>query len=236
MKQRSQSLAYIILLFGFALIFAGFFILIPQEKRHEIFWLDISVACLIYFVNFVNIFGLIGVYFDFNKQIAGLGIRIVYIRLYTIFAIAVAVICHFNHVDFKYQLYLQLVGIFFLAITFFITQLATGKAISVAEEQAGERKSKDEILNAINQFEILFSGDSAKWTAEKKRIDFLKEEVRYLSPTNNQNATQTDYEIANAISQAFAVAKNKNESDAEIFSLLNKCEELIKLRKRTYSN
>ena len=61
---------------------------------------------------------------------------------------------------------------------------------------------------------------------KKKRIDFLKEEVRYLSPTNNQNATQTDSEIANAISQALAVAKNKNESDAEIFSLLNKCEAL----------
>ena len=61
-----------------------------------------------------------------------------------------------------------MVGVFFLAITYFITQLSTDKAISVATEQEGERESKDEILNAINQFEILFSGDSAKWTAEKK--------------------------------------------------------------------
>ena len=68
-----------------------------------------------------------------------------------------------------------------------------------------------------------------------QKINFLKEDVRYLSPTNNQSAAEIDSEIASTIQQAYAIARSKNEGGVEVFSLLNKCEELLKLRKNTYS-
>ena len=71
MKQRNQLFGYIVLIAGLALIFAGFFIFVPQEKRNDVFWLDLSVACLVFIVTTFTELGLFGINFDFEKQIGG---------------------------------------------------------------------------------------------------------------------------------------------------------------------
>jgi hypothetical protein len=235
MKQRSQTFGYIVLIAGLALIFTGFFLFVPQEKRNDVFWLDLATVCLVFLVSSLTELGLFGINFDFEKQIGGLGIRLVYIRLYSLFAIAIIAIGYFADVHFRYQLFFQLLAAFILLIGYFFSHLSSGKAVSVQAEQDIERKGKDEILRALNQFEILFTGDSTKWAGEKQKINFLKEDVRYLSPSNNQSAADIDSEIASTIQQAYAIARNKNEGGVEVFLLLNKCEELLKLRKNTYS-
>lgn len=235
MKQRSQTFGYIVLIAGLALIFTGFFLFVPQEKRNDVFWLDLATVCLVFLVSSLTELGLFGINFDFEKQIGGLGIRLVYIRLYSLFAIAIIAIGYFADVHFRYQLFFQLLAAFILLIGYFFSHLSSGKAVSVQAEQDIESKGKDEILRALNQFEILFTGDSTKWAGEKQKINFLKEDVRYLSPSNNQSAADIDSEIASTIQQAYAIARNKNEGGVEVFSLLNKCEELLKLRKNTYS-
>jgi hypothetical protein len=235
MKQRSQTFGYIVLIVGLALIFTGFFLFVPQEKRNDVFWLDLATVCLVFLVSSLTELGLFGINFDFEKQIGGLGIRLAYIRLYSIFAIAIIAIGYFADVHFRYQLFFQLLAAFILLIGYFFSHLSSGKAVSVQAEQDMERRGKDEILRALNQFEILFTGDSTKWAGEKQKINFLKEDVRYLSPSNNQSAADIDSEIASTIQQAYAIARNKNEGGVEVFSLLNKCEELLKLRKNTYS-
>ena len=235
MKQRSQIFSYVVLLAGLALIFTGFFLFVPQEKRNEIFWLDLVISCLIFLVVSFTELGLFGISFDFEKQVGGLGIRLVYIRFYSMIAIAIMVIGYFAEIQFRYQLFFQLLAAFVLLIGYFFSHLSSGKAVSVQAQQDMERKGKDEILRALNQFEILFTGDATKWAGEKQKINFLKEDVRYLSSTNNQSAADLDSEIANTIQQAYAMAKSKNEGGIEVFSLLNKCEELLKLRKNTYS-
>ena len=235
MKQRSLTFGYIVLIAGLALIFTGFFLFVPQEKRNDVFWLDLATVCLVFLVSSLTELGLFGINFDFEKQIGGLGIRLAYIRLYSLFAIAIIAISYFGEIHFRYQLFFQLLAAFILLIGYFFSHLSSGKAVSVQAEQDMERKGKDEILRALNQFEILFTGDSTKWTGEKQKINFLKEDVRYLSPSNNQSAADIDSEIASTIQQAYAIARNKNEGGIEVFSLLNKCEELLKLRKNTYS-
>lgn len=235
MKQRSQTFGYIVLIAGLALIFTGFFLFVPQEKRNDVFWLELATVCLVFLVSSLTELGLFGINFDFEKQVGGLGIRLVYIRFYSIIAIAIITIGYIAEVQFRYQLFFQLLAAFILLIGYFFSYLSSGKAVSVQAEQDLERKGKDEILRALNQFEILFTGDSTKWAGEKQKIDFLKEDVRYLSPTNNQSAADIDSEIASTIQKAYAIARNKNEGGVEVFSLLNKCEELLKLRKNTYS-
>lgn len=236
MKQRNQTFGYVVLIAGLALIFTGFFLFVPQEKRNDVFWLDLATVCLVFMASSLTELGLFGINFDFEKQVGGLGIRLAYIRLYSFFAIAIIAIGYFADVHFRYQLFFQLLAAFVLLLGYFFLHLSSGKTVSVQAEQDMESKGKDEILKALNQFEILFTGDSAKWVGEKQKINFLKEDVRYLSPSNNQSATDLDSEIANTIQQAYALARNRNEGETEVFSLLNKCEELLKLRKNTYSN
>ena len=236
MKQRNHTFVYVVLLAGLALIFTGFFLFVPEEKRNDVFWLDLATVCLVFIVTSVTELGLFGINFDFEKQVGGLGIRLAYIRFYSFLAIAIIAIGYFAEIHFRYQLFFQLLAAFILLVGYFFSHLSSGKAVSVQEEQDMQRKGKDEILRALNQFEILFTKDSAKWAGEKQKINFLKEDVRYLSPSNNQSTTDLDSEIASTIQQAYTMARDKNEGGIEIFSLLTKCEELLKLRKNIYSN
>lgn len=236
MKQKNQLLGYLALIAGLALIFTGFFIFVPQEKRNDVFWLDLSVACLVFIVTTFTELGLFGINFDIEKQIGGLGIRLAYIRMYSFLAIAIIIIGYFAEAHFSYQLFIQLAAAFLLLMGYFFSHISSVKALSVQAEQDMERKGKDQILNAISQFEILITSNTEKFGAEKQKIDTIKETVRYLSPTNNQTANELDSEIASTLQQAYSVAKNNNDGRIDVFSLFDKCEELLKLRKNTYSN
>ena len=77
MKQRSQTFGYIVLIAGLALIFTGFFLFVPQEKRNDVFWLDLATVCLVFLVSSLTELGIFGINFDFEKQIGCLGIRLV---------------------------------------------------------------------------------------------------------------------------------------------------------------
>lgn len=236
MKQKSQLFGYIVLIAGLALIFTGFFLFVPEEKRNEVFWLDLAVVCLVFLVTSLTELGLFGINFDFEKEVGGLGIRLAYIRFYSLAAIGIIIIGYFAEIGFRYQLFFQLAAAFILLVGYFFSHLSSSKAVSVQAEQDFQRKGKDEILRVIGQFEILITTNSTKFGAEKHKIETLKETVRYLSPTNNQTANELDSEIATIIQQAYLVAKNNDTGTAEIYTLLNRCEELLKLRKNTYSN
>lgn len=236
MKQKGQIFGYVILLAGLALIFTGFFLFVSEAKRNDVFWLDLAIVCIIFLVTSLTELGLFGINFDFEKQVGGLGIRLAYIRSYSFFAIAIIVIGYFGDIHFRYQLFFQLLAAFILLLGYFFSYLSSDKAVSVQAEQDLHRKGKDEILKALNQFEILFTGNSTKWAGEKRKISFLKENVRYLSPSNNASASNFDIEIAKTIQQAYAIAMSGNEGHTEVFALLNKCEELLILRKNSYSN
>jgi hypothetical protein len=236
MKHGNQIFGYAVLLGGLALIFAGFFLFVPEDKRNDIFWLDLGVVCLVFLVLTLTELGLFGIDFDFEKQVAGLGIRLAYIRLYSILSVAVIIFGYFGETGFRYQLFYQLMAVFILFLGYFFSHFSSSKAVSVQAEQDMQRKGKDEISRALNQLEILFTGNSANWQEEKQKINLLKDSVRYLSPSNNKSATDLDSEIANTIHEAYAIAKNKNEGGIEVLSLLKKCEGLLNLRKATYSN
>lgn len=236
MKIKNLTLSYIVLVAGLALIFTGFFLFVPDDKRNDIFWLDLAVACFVFLVASFTELIFFGVNKDFEKQVGSLGIRFVYVRFYVLAAIAIIIIGYFDKVGFRLQLFFQLLAAFILLLGYFFSHLSSSKVVSVKAEQEMQRRGKDEILRTLNQFEILITKDTAKFGAEKQKIDALKETVRYLSPTNNQSANEIDAEIATTIQQAYAIAKDKDDGKAEVFSLLNRCEELLKLRKNSYSN
>jgi len=236
MEKRSNLLPLLILFSGLGLIVAGFFLLVSEVDRNEIFWLNIVVVSVVFLANYINVFGLLGVHLNFNSQVAALGIRLIFIRFYSIIAILVMLICWKYEVDFRYQLYLQLIGGFFLLLTVFLTQLSTEKASTVAIEQEDDRAGKTEMLRLIQQFELMFSSNTDAWLPEKKAIDLFKERVRYLSPTNDNSARDVDKEIVVSLRKALACLGGTDSERAEFPSYLKTCESLLTLRKSTYSN
>jgi hypothetical protein len=236
MKQRNQTFGNIVVTVGIILIFVGFFLFVPQEKRNNIFWLDLITVCLVFLISSNTELGLFGINFDFEKQVGGLGVRIIVIRIYSILAIGFIAIGYFAKLHFNYQLFFQLLAAFILLVGYYFTTITSDNAVSVQTVQNIERKGKDEILKSLNQFDILFVNDISKWGAVKHKINILKEECRYLSPTNNESTLEIESKILTIIQDAYVKATNQNEDGHEIFSLLNKCEELLKIRINSYSN
>ena len=208
MKQRNQLFGYIVLIAGLALIFAGFFHFCSARKRNDVFWLDLSVVCLVFIVTTFTELGLFGINFDFEKQINGLEFGLHTFVCIHSFAIAIIIIGYLAEAHFRYQLFFQLAAAFLLLLGYFFSHLSSGKAVSVQAEQDMERKGKDQILNAISQFEILITTNTAKVWSRETKIDTIKETVRYLCHQqiiNRQN--NLDSEIADTIQQAYSVAK-----------------------------
>lgn len=235
MKQTTKTFATIVLFVGIAIILAGFFLLVPNEKRNEIFWLDLIVACSVFTIFCVIELGIIA-NAAFQKQVGGIGIRLYYIRLYLLLAIAIIVIGYFANVAFNYQLFFQLAAAFILLLGYFFSNLSSSHITSVQTEQDKQRKGKDEIINAISQLEMFFLKNSNKFDTERQKLDVIKKTVHYLSPTNNSFAEEIDAEITSTFQQAYLMVTNNENVEIDISSLLNKCEELLKLRKTIYSN
>lgn len=235
MKQINGKYGFIVLLSGLAIIAAGFFLLVSEEKRDEIFWLNLVVACFMFTVNLVFEFGIINTGRNDGK-VAGLGIRLIYIRFYSIVAIAVIIAGYATPLKFNLQVFLQLAAVFLLIAGYFLSHVSSTQAALVSSEQSKIKKGKEDIINEINQVEIFIARDASKFENERQRIKSIKNTVRYLSPTNDLNATALDQEIKLIIQQAYSVIKKETGDNAELTSLLNKCESLLKLRKNTYSH
>lgn len=235
-NKKSNLWALLILFAGLGLIVTGFFLFIPEADRNDVFCLNISVVSVVFLANYINFFGLFGLHLNFDSQIASLGIRWSFIRAYSIIAILAILICWHYKVEFRHQLYIQLIGGFFLLLTVFLAQLSSEKASSVAIEQEDNRAGKTEILRLIQQFDLMFSSNTDNWQTEKHAIDTLKENVRYLSPSNDKSARDLDEEIAVTLQKAYTCLCGTDSERAEFPSFLKTCESLLTLRKSTYSN
>jgi len=92
------------------------------------------------------------------------------------------------------------------------------------------------MLRVIQELELVFSSNTDGWLSEKKAIDSFKERVRYLSPTNDNNARDLDKEIVVSLQQALACLGGTDSERAEFATYLRTCDSLLTLRKSTYSN
>ena len=170
MKQRNQLFGYIVLIAGLALIFAGFFHFVPQEKRNDVFWLDLSVACLVFIVTTFTELGLFGINFDFLKN-----------KLWTWNSACihsyVFIPCHCNNYyrllsrsAFSLPTFLSTRCCFPVAVRLFLFSFKFRQSRVSSGRTRHERKGKDQILNAISQFEILITTNTAKFGAEKQKL------------------------------------------------------------------
>lgn len=109
----NQLLKYILILLGAILLLSGSYLFMKSYANDEILILNTIVSCTIYFANIFTYPSLYASSQEFSRHIAGLGVSIFFVTLYTILGIAGIIAGLYFSVSFEWQLLYQL---FFLLI------------------------------------------------------------------------------------------------------------------------
>lgn len=233
MNRNNIATGLIVLLLGLGLIAAGFFLFARGGDDERVFWLGMISVGLMYSVNVIHAFDFFGSQSKFESGLGGLGVKMFFLPLYSVLVIAIVLLSIHYEVEFRYQLYGQSILIFLLIVSLFLVQLANTHANSVQVEQDHSAKSKAEILNVLREFELWCLREPDSAVTVIGMVKSLMEEVRYISPTNSQEATEIDGEVLENLKEAFDLSKREQAPDAE--SILRKCQSLIQARKKLYS-
>lgn len=234
MSRQQTSLGYGLLLFGFALIFIGFFLLVPADARNDTFWLNLAVVCAVYLVFSMTELGIIGVEFDYDREITGLGTRLFFMRFYAIVALAIMVVCLWLDVSFRYQLFFQLTAVSLVLGGLYFSGLSVRQEQVVQEEQKANRMGLEEMKALVGEIERQLMGEDRDHSSNRRRMEEIRDRIRYLSPMNHREAQEAEREILGLLEKIRAALAHGRAADPEMADLWIRCEEWIKIRKNMY--
>jgi hypothetical protein len=232
-----KMLPILLLFLGESLIIV-FFILFCNSKQQDITILEIVVSSIIYFLFFIN---LLTPWIDFSdvsqKKVGAIGFYWFVTFIYSILTIGGLI--YFNSYDFRpfsTQLFYYCVLVLFLLIGLFLSFSSSDK---VSEIYFDEKIRRDQIMNlnkAIQDLKRSLVNMNSIPQSFLTRIDELQENIRFLSPCNNDTATDLEISLLNQINNLKDNLLNSTFDLEKNNSILNIAENTYRERKKIYSN
>lgn len=199
-KRRIISNIYLMLgLLGEILIFGGFLLLTPNGKS-DVAWLNWVVVSFIFGLNYFSSDILFPPTEEFSNRIPALGPRIVTGVSYTLFAIVWIILGYYLKWDFRIQLLGHLIMVFMVILGYTVAH----KASKYAAQVESSEKAQELILTAAkNELKLLctvFDKELAK-DSPKYKLRTFSEELRFISPANNNETRELETKILELIRQ-----------------------------------
>lgn len=232
-----KILSWIALLLGEAIIIASF-ILFRGNLADNIQVLNIIIVSLIYSLFFIDI---LVPWTDFGdrsqRKIGSIGVRWFFTFLYAFLAIAAIIICNVV-LDFAFstQIIIHGVLIFLLLLGFIAAIHSSDKVREVYVQENKNRNGIVEMKSAMVSLKnkmVDLSGLPEYFTS---RINTLDENIRFISPSNNQEAYALENLFVETINDIGFAISNFSMNEEAIESNLKKCERIYQNRKNIYSN
>ena len=233
--QKNKIPGFILFSAGLMLIAAGFFIFIPVENHSNVFWLDLLIVCTLYIFNTFIYSGIFVSIEVFNKKIAGFGIRVFFIPTLNLIAIIGMIIAWHKHIEFKYQLFFQLLLLFAFFSLFLISRYANQHIVDIQLGENEVRSGIENLRSAVQLLEISV-GSHPDVDFPKNQLDNLIEKIRYLSPSNNTTAKNLEEQIIVQIGQLKGILDQQTPEQNKITELLRSCDNLVSNRKKFFTN
>ncbi|MDR1882801.1 MAG: hypothetical protein LBR26_08485 [Prevotella sp.] len=231
-----KILSWIALLGGEAIIIAAF-ILLRGDLTDHVLVLNIVVSSLIYGLFFIDI---LVSWIDFGdksqKRVGSIGLRWFFTWSYAILAVATMILSSLVF-DFTFAVLLIIHAalLFLLLLGFISVFTSSDKVQEVYLKENANRSRIAEIKRAITSLKDKMNDSSNLPESFINRINALEENVRFISPTNNQEAHDLEEQFITTINDmAFAVS-NFSMNEERIESSLKKCERICQNRKNMYS-
>ncbi len=223
-----------ITLIGVMLIILGFYLLVDIHPWPNMIKLDLGVAILVFLVNMANLRVLGQPVSNFQKNIPSLGVLWVADISYSAGALGWIYVVHSRMLSLEWAVMGQLALLFMLALWIIV---AIGANKHANQVQATEAK----FLNSMDQLRLYFDRQSylAEALREKhpdlyKRYQQLHDDLRYLVPTNAQDAASLEEEIRREGAVLFSMLPSLDSSgaySAAITATLDRLQNAIRFRK-----
>lgn len=233
--KAKDILSWLALLLGAVLIIDIFFIFM-KDMPNDSFALNLSVSLLVYALFFVDILIPWVDWRDKSKsRIGSIGLRWVATWIYAILAIT-AVMCNkIYNIEFSVQLILH--GILLLILTLGISGAlhASDKVVTVHNKETVVQMGITEMRRAFSELKQAVYKSSDISQEIQKRIEYIEEELTYISPCNNPEAATLEKQFLEIMHDVcHNINKCSNSSDRFISSL-EKASHILKSRKSIYS-
>jgi hypothetical protein len=226
-----------IALFGAALIILGF-LHFGKNVQSEILTINIVISLMVYCLVFVDfVFPWVNLKDKAQKQIGSIGLRWFFTYIYIVLAIGAMVI--FNSVKpihFINQIIIHAVLFFILLLGLFLAFSSSDKVREVYFEEKQNRDRIDEMKRATKELQLRLDAMNNIPTEIISRINELQENLRYLSPSNNNDAIVLETKFLDEIKSLHSCFSDSPINMEAVIINIKNCERTFKERKKVFSN
>ena len=228
---------FLLVYIGEALIIISF-LYFGRNFTIRILTLNIIVSSIIYSLFFFEfLFPIVDFKDKSHKTIGSLGLRWIFKSSYTVVSIVAMVI--FNTVkpiDFNSQIIIQGILLFLLSIGLFMAMSASEKVHEVYLEEKDIHNRVENINITTNEIQSKLKQMKDIPVELSTRINTLKENLRFISPSNNNDAFELETKFLNELKaiqeRLFDIPLNNDK----IIENIQNCERFFKERKQIFSN
>lgn len=229
--------SFLLLLFGEALIIVCF-LHFGKNLSSEILILNIVVSSIIYLLWFIEKFvPMIDLKDKAQKEVGSLGLKWVFAILYAIFAIsAMFVFNNVKPVDVTTQIIIQTILFFFLLVGLYFVFYSSQKALSVFVGETMNRSHIDEMKKATKEVQLKLDQMTNIPAAVILKVNELYDNLRFISPTQNPDATNLERNYVNQIKAVHDCLFDSPLNFDKIMENIKNCERTYNERKQIFSN
>lgn len=238
-NQRVGLAPWAIAAAGLGFLLAGFYLLVPEDRRGAVAWLDLGVCAVVFLVNFANLAFVRPRPQEFSQQIPKLGLLWTAHVSYTVFALGGIWRGWVFGSPFRFQVFYQAIVLFALIALVSVANRASEHVAGTTQREARLRSSLTTLKQAVGDCDSAFLRVGAAATREYTRFQAIKDDIRYLSPCTRPEAESLDGEIVvllqelcSRISSAAANPAVYDGPAPDLREKLAQCEALVHMRKQ----
>jgi hypothetical protein len=227
----------LLFLFGEGLIILCF-IHFGKNIQPEILKLNIVVASLIYILSFFDIFiPWIDLKDKPQKKIGSIGLRWVFTTFYMITGVGAMIIFNtLSPIPFISQLIIQGILLFLLLIGLFLAFSSSEKVQEIYQEERQILNKIDEMKKTTRELQLKLDRMTDIPVDVILRINNLQENIRFLSPCNNNRATELEKQFVEEMRMLHDCFVDIPLNIAKIQDNIKNCERTYKERKQVFSD
>lgn len=231
-----KILSWIAFLLGEALIITTF-ILFRGSLSDNILVLNIVVTNIIYGMFFIDILvPWINLNDKSQKTVGSLGVRWLVTWLYNIGTIAVMILANVAYEwSFSLQLIIHGALFFMLLLGFAAAFYSSDKVDKIYGQETANRSEINEMKTAMRNLKERMSGLPGLPDYFINRINMLEENIRFISPANNQDAKEMEHTFIKTVNDIVFAAPNFSMNEEAILNNIKKLEIILQNRKQVYS-